>query len=99
MRASPVSVTPLGAVVHSQRTRGTIPKCSAAPGGKSTLNRRELSHPDATRKHRISHNPPAIEALFVDAFLDCYSPEIEADLEAHDLDQPAATFVMLAPLS
>jgi hypothetical protein len=33
----------------------------APPAGKSTLNRLELSRPLATRYHRISHDPVAIE--------------------------------------
>src|SRR5499426_2387245 len=41
----------------------------APVAGKSTLNRLELSRPEATRYHKISHHPAAIEALFVDLFL------------------------------
>lgn len=36
--------------------------------GKSTLNRLELSRPVATRYHKVSHDPAAIERLFVDVF-------------------------------
>jgi hypothetical protein len=46
-------------------------RADCAPvAGKSTLNRLELSRPEATRFHRISHDPAAIEALFVDLFLE-----------------------------
>ena len=46
-------------------------RADCAPvAGKSTLNRLELSRPEATRYHRISHDPAAIEALFVDLFLE-----------------------------
>ena len=48
-------------------------RASCAPlAGKPTLNRLELSRLDSSRYHRISHNPAAIEALFVDLFLDAH---------------------------
>src|SRR3954447_9770056 len=41
-------------------------RADCAPvAGKSTLNRLELSRPVATRYHKISHDPSAIETLFV----------------------------------
>jgi len=55
--------------------------------GKSTLNRLELSRPIATRYHKVSHDPAAIERLFVDVFLDAHRrpPEqIILDLDATD---------------
>ena len=55
--------------------------------GKSTLNRLERSRPDPTRYARIAADPAAIEALFVDLFLDAYAqpPEqITLDLDATD---------------
>jgi Transposase DDE domain group 1 len=55
--------------------------------GKSTLNRLELSRPMATRYHKISHDPAAIEALFVDLFLDAHRKppkQIVLDLDATD---------------
>src|SRR5258706_5722194 len=59
-----------------------------APGaGKSTLNRLELSRLEATRYHRISHNPIAIKRLPVDLFLDAHKrapSEIVLDLDATD---------------
>ena len=36
--------------------------------GKSTLNRLELSRPEPTRYHKISHDPKGIEDLFVTLF-------------------------------
>jgi hypothetical protein len=55
--------------------------------GKSTLNRLELSRTEATRYHKISHHPAAIESLFVDLFLDAHQKapkEIVLDLDATD---------------
>jgi Transposase DDE domain group 1 len=55
--------------------------------GKSTLNRLELSQPITTRYHKVSHDPAAIERLFVDVFLDAHRrpPEqIILDLDATD---------------
>jgi hypothetical protein len=55
--------------------------------GKSTLNRLELSRPEATRYHKVSHDPAAIETLFVDLFLEAHrrAPEqIILDLDATD---------------
>src|SRR5271166_4105754 len=40
--------------------------------GKSTLNRLELSRAEPTRYHKVSHDPAAIESLFVDLFLDAH---------------------------
>src|SRR5437764_3241169 len=59
----------------------------APVAGKSTLNRLELSRLEATRYHKISHNPIAIKRLMVDLFLDAHarSPrEIVLDLDATD---------------
>jgi hypothetical protein len=59
----------------------------AALAGKSTLNRLELSQAEPTRYHRISHDGVAIEALFVDSFLEAHrrAPEqIILDLDATD---------------
>jgi hypothetical protein len=48
-------------------------RADCAPvAGKSTLNRLELSRPEATRYHKISHDPAAIETLFVDLFLEAH---------------------------
>ena len=55
--------------------------------GKSTLNRLELSRLEPSRYHKISYAAAAIEALFVDVFLDAYAappPQIILDLDATD---------------
>jgi Transposase DDE domain group 1 len=55
--------------------------------GKSTLNRLELSRPEPTRYHKVSHDAAAIETLFVDLFLEAHrrAPEqIILDLDATD---------------
>jgi hypothetical protein len=55
--------------------------------GKSTLNRLELSRVEPTRYHKISHDPAAIENLFVDLFLDAHKKapkQIILDLDATD---------------
>src|SRR3984885_12102895 len=55
--------------------------------GKSTLNRLELSRAEPTRYHKVSHDPAAIESLFVDLFLDAHKKapkEIILDLDATD---------------
>jgi len=63
-------------------------RADCAPlAGKSTLNRLELSRPEPTRYHKISHDPAAIEPLFVDLFLEAHrrAPEqIILDLDATD---------------
>jgi hypothetical protein len=63
-------------------------RADCAPlAGKSTLNRLELSKPETTRYHKISHDGAAIERLFVDVFLDAHAraPEqIILDLDATD---------------
>ena len=59
----------------------------AAAAGKSTLNRLELSREVATRYHKISHDPAAIERLFVDLFLEAHAKapkQITLDLDATD---------------
>ena len=48
-------------------------RANCAPvAGKSTLNRLELSRAEATRYHRIGHDPVAIEELFVTLFLEAH---------------------------
>lgn len=59
----------------------------APVAGKSTLNRLELSRPQASRYHKISHDPQAIEALFVTLFLEAHRTpprQITLDLDATD---------------
>jgi hypothetical protein len=61
-------------------------KC-AAVAGKSTLNRLELSCPQPSRYHKISHDPAAIETLLVDLFLGAHAAppeEVVLDLDATD---------------
>jgi hypothetical protein len=66
----------------------TAKRSDCAPlAGKSTLNRVELSRPTATRYHKVSHDPAAIEQLFVEMFLEAHRrpPEqIILDLDATD---------------
>jgi hypothetical protein len=55
--------------------------------GKSTLNRMELSRAELTRYHKISHDPEAIERLFIEVFLDAHQrapKQIILDLDATD---------------
>jgi hypothetical protein len=62
-------------------------KRCAPVAGKSTLNRLELSRPEATRYHKIGHDPAAIERLLVDLFLEAHATpplEIVLDLDATD---------------
>jgi hypothetical protein len=59
----------------------------APVAGKSTLNRLELSRPEPSRYHKISHDPARIEQLFVDLFLDAHRSapkQIVLDLDATD---------------
>ena len=59
----------------------------APVAGKSTLNRLELSRPEPTRYHKISHDPPAIERLLVDLFIEAHARppgQIVLDLDATD---------------
>jgi hypothetical protein len=63
-------------------------RANCAPvAGKSTLNRLELGRAEATRYHKISHDPAAIESLFVTLFLETHKTppaEITIDLDATD---------------
>jgi len=59
----------------------------APVAGKSTLNRLELSRPEPTKYHKISHDPAAIEALLVDVFVEAHErppSQIVLDLDATD---------------
>ena len=60
----------------------------APAAGKSTLNRLELSRPQLTRYHKISHDPAAIEVGFVDLFIEAHGRkaprQIVLDLDATD---------------
>ena len=62
-------------------------RACAPVAGKSTLNRLELSRPEPSRYHKISHDGAAIEGLFVDLFLDAHAKppkQIVLDLDATD---------------
>jgi hypothetical protein len=63
-------------------------RADCAPlAGKSTLNRMELSGLEPTRYHKISYDAAAIEALFVDLFLDAHAAppaQIILDIDATD---------------
>ena len=67
----------------------TARHANCAPlAGKSTLNRLELSRAEPTRYHRIGHDGAAMEALFVDLFLDAHRSapkQIVLDLDATDV--------------
>jgi hypothetical protein len=46
-------------------------RADCAPlAGKSSLNRLELSRPEPSRYHKVSHDPAAIETRFVEVFVD-----------------------------
>ncbi len=80
LRHDPVMAVLVGKLAARRRD------CAPA-AGKSTLNRLELSRPEATRYHKISHDPAAIEALLVDIFLEAHAEapeEIVLDLDATD---------------
>ena len=64
-----------------------VRKRCAPVAGKSTLNRLELSRPEPTRYHKISHDGAAIERLLVELFLEAHAAppeEIVLDLDATD---------------
>jgi hypothetical protein len=59
----------------------------APVAGKSTLNRLELSRPLPTKYHKISHDPVAVEGLFVTFFVEAHRrppKQIILDLDATD---------------
>jgi len=59
--------------------------------GKSTLNRLELSRAEPSRYHKISYDAAAIEALFVDLFVDAHAaPPAQITLDLDATDDPAA---------
>src|SRR5713226_4493611 len=76
---------PVMAVLAGKLASGR--KDCAPVGGKSTLNRLELSRETATRYHKIAHDPAAIERLFVTLFLEAHKTppkQIILDLDATD---------------
>jgi len=81
LRHDPVMAVLAGKLRAKRRT-----KC-AAVAGKSTLNRLELSRPEPDRYKKISYVAEAIEALFVDIFLESHGQapdQIVIDLDATD---------------
>src|SRR4029078_4268171 len=61
----------------------------ARVAGKSTLNRLELSRPEATRYHKIAHDAAAIEELLVDLFIETHKqPPEEIILVLATADDP-----------
>ena len=80
LRHDPVMATLVGKLAARR-------KDCAPLAGKSTLNRLELSRPEPSRYHKVSHDPAAIEKLFVDMFIEAHktAPErIILDLDATD---------------
>jgi hypothetical protein len=80
LRHDPVMATLAGKLAARRRDCAPV-------AGKSTLNRLELSRPVATKYHKISHDPAAIEALFVTLFLEAHRRpprQIVLDLDATD---------------
>jgi hypothetical protein len=74
----------LGAVLGKLEAAG--PGC-APLSGKSTLNRLEHAPSGKHRYHKISHDPEAIERLFVELFLEGFAKpprQIVLDLDATD---------------
>jgi hypothetical protein len=65
-------------------------RANCAPvAGKSTLNRLELSRAEATRYHKVAHDPAAIEELFVTLFLEAHeTPPAEIILDVDATDDP-----------
>ena len=66
----------------------TAKRKNCAPvAGKSTLNRLELGGEESTLYHKVGHDPLAIEAAFVDLFIDAQTRQprqIILDLDATD---------------
>jgi hypothetical protein len=80
LRHDPVMATLAGKLTSRRRNCAPL-------AGKSTLNRLELSRPEPGKYHRISHDPAAVEALFVDLFLEAHSKaprQVILDLDATD---------------
>jgi hypothetical protein len=75
-------------VLATLASKLTASRSDCAPlAGKSTLNRLELSRDEPTRYARIAADGTAIEALFVDLFLDAHAKapaQITLDLDATD---------------
>ena len=82
-----MTTAPRSGTVGAGRQAGGARSDCAPLAGKSTLNRLELTRDEPTRYHKISHDPAAIETLFVDVFLDAHNKapkQIILDLDATD---------------
>lgn len=80
LRHDPVMAVLVGKLAARRRD------CAPA-AGKSTLNRLELGRSEPSRYHKIGHDGAAIEALFVDLFLEAHErapDQIVLDLDATD---------------
>lgn len=80
LRHDPVMATLVGKLSAQRRDCAPL-------AGKSTLNRLELSRPEPSKYHRVSHDPAAIEALFCQLFIEAHSmapKQIILDLDATD---------------
>ena len=80
LRHDPVMATLAGKLTSHRRDCAPL-------AGKSTLNRLELSRAEPSKYHKISHDAAAIEALFVDLFLEAHAKapkQIILDLDATD---------------
>src|SRR4051812_25628149 len=84
LRHDPVLAT-LAGKLATRREEG------APLAGKSTLNRLELSRDEPTRYARIAADTAAIEALFVDLFLDAHA---KARHRSHSISMPPMTRCM-----
>lgn len=76
------------ALRHDPALAAVIDRPGGALAGKSTLNRLEHAGKiGRDRHHKLDHDTPAIERLFVDLFLDAHAEpptRIEIDLDATD---------------
>jgi hypothetical protein len=80
LRHDPAMATLVGKLAARRRDCAPL-------AGKSTLNRMELSRPEPSRHARLAADTDAIEALFVDLFLDAHRvapKQVTLDLDATD---------------
>jgi len=80
LRHDPVLATLAGKLAARRRNCAPL-------AGKSTLNRLELSRAEPTRYNKLAADEAAIEALFIDLFLDAHRKapdQITLDLDATD---------------
>src|SRR5262245_35967411 len=78
LRHDPVLATLAGKLAARRRNCAPL-------AGKSTLNRLELSRAEPTRYNKLAADEAAIEALFIDLFLDAHRKapdQITLDLDA-----------------